>query len=247
MNKKQLPPKVRISPQAFELMDGNIPGIYNYCDRWCERCRFTEWCSVYEPEDDRNLGPQSMDDTLKTVAENLGEAIQMLYELAEEQEIDLDNIDDVELPQRPKDHPLLVQSKAYGIKLHKWLSVNRPKNMEAARQLAIIDEEKAKLFLDAWEVAAWYSGQIFVKFSRAMTRYRDDEDDDFDNQASAKVALIGTERSLATIGILLQHLPDSEDELLELLVLLELTRKLALEMFPRAMEVVRPGLDEYAL
>jgi hypothetical protein len=25
----------------------NISGIYNYCDRWCERCPFTLRCATY--------------------------------------------------------------------------------------------------------------------------------------------------------------------------------------------------------
>ena len=32
-----------------------IPGIYNYCDRWCERCPFTSRCMVYAMgEEDRD-------------------------------------------------------------------------------------------------------------------------------------------------------------------------------------------------
>src|SRR5687768_2257063 len=27
-----------------------IPGIYNYCDRWCERCGFTSRCRVFADE-----------------------------------------------------------------------------------------------------------------------------------------------------------------------------------------------------
>ena len=30
-----------------------ISGIYNYCDRWCERCRFTAYCRVYDTEQRR--------------------------------------------------------------------------------------------------------------------------------------------------------------------------------------------------
>lgn len=29
-----------------------IPGIHNYCDRWCERCYFTSRCRVYEKLDE---------------------------------------------------------------------------------------------------------------------------------------------------------------------------------------------------
>jgi len=27
-----------------------IPGIYNYCDRWCERCLYTDRCRVFVME-----------------------------------------------------------------------------------------------------------------------------------------------------------------------------------------------------
>ena len=31
----------------MEVQDGFILGIYNYCDRWCECCRFTARCRVF--------------------------------------------------------------------------------------------------------------------------------------------------------------------------------------------------------
>ena len=34
----------------------NIPGIYNYCDRWCERCSFTDKCSNYAISDEQFKG-----------------------------------------------------------------------------------------------------------------------------------------------------------------------------------------------
>ena len=39
-----------------------IPGIYNYCDRWCEHCELTSRCLNYamgqeEAGDSRNTGP----------------------------------------------------------------------------------------------------------------------------------------------------------------------------------------------
>ena len=39
-----------------------ISGIYNYCDRWCERCPFTARCLLYASDDeDRDQDPQSRD------------------------------------------------------------------------------------------------------------------------------------------------------------------------------------------
>ncbi|HTV00428.1 MAG TPA: hypothetical protein VMF13_07835, partial [Luteitalea sp.] len=31
----------------MELLDGYIVGIFNYCDRWCERCPLTSRCRVF--------------------------------------------------------------------------------------------------------------------------------------------------------------------------------------------------------
>jgi hypothetical protein len=31
----------------MDVSDGFIVGIFNYCDRWCERCEFTSRCRVF--------------------------------------------------------------------------------------------------------------------------------------------------------------------------------------------------------
>src|SRR5689334_16984682 len=31
----------------MEVQDGFIVGIFNYCDGWCSRCRFTSHCRVF--------------------------------------------------------------------------------------------------------------------------------------------------------------------------------------------------------
>ena len=38
-----------------------ISGIYNYCDRWCERCPLTSRCLVYATEQVENNSPESRD------------------------------------------------------------------------------------------------------------------------------------------------------------------------------------------
>jgi hypothetical protein len=45
----------------MDVEGGFIPGVYNYCDRWCERCPFTGRCRVFadeaEHEFERDHGP----------------------------------------------------------------------------------------------------------------------------------------------------------------------------------------------
>ena len=31
----------------MEVSDGFIVGVYNFCDRWCERCPLTSRCRVF--------------------------------------------------------------------------------------------------------------------------------------------------------------------------------------------------------
>jgi hypothetical protein len=45
----------------MDIDDGFVSGIYNYCNRWCERCAYTRWCRLFadsaelEAELDPNL------------------------------------------------------------------------------------------------------------------------------------------------------------------------------------------------
>src|SRR2546423_12378923 len=43
-----------------------IPGIYNYCDRWCERCPFSNRCLNFAMEKEKDDGdPEARDLTNK--------------------------------------------------------------------------------------------------------------------------------------------------------------------------------------
>lgn len=35
------------------MSEGFIDGLYNYCDRWCERCLLTARCRVFAFEEQR--------------------------------------------------------------------------------------------------------------------------------------------------------------------------------------------------
>jgi hypothetical protein len=65
-----------------------------------------------------------------------------------------------------------------------------------------------------------------------------------DSDGSAKVALIGIDRSISAWGIMLRYFPAYEDELLKILVVLEKLRKKVEKEFPDARSFFRPGFDE---
>jgi hypothetical protein len=88
------------SKKAFDLVElardpRFIPGIYNYCDRWCERCPFTARCLVYIQEQ-QHWGDTARDVTNAEFWNKLGETfqqtIELVRELAAEQGIDVDKL-----------------------------------------------------------------------------------------------------------------------------------------------------------
>ena len=69
---------------------GLIRGIYNYCDRWCERCTLSARCAVFAAE---QASPSiDMDNAAfwRQLHDTLGVAMELLKEAADEYGLDFD-------------------------------------------------------------------------------------------------------------------------------------------------------------
>jgi len=241
-----------------------IPGIYNYCDRWCERCNFTSKCSSYAMEQQREHNTDAENgDFINQVSENFKIVMEMLLEMAEEKGIDLNAIDheiddkEDQLEELAKNHILSTQSMEYSKLVRKWFDqnettlekitqeINQSIKLGTANKNTISKFESIK---DALEIIRWYCFQIHVKLTRALRHGEPDLDfeDVIQNDAngSAKVALIGTERSLGAWGVLHKQLPEQEDEILNILLLLEKIRNGIFKSFPEVNNFMRPGFDD---
>ena len=106
---------------------------------------------------------------------------------------------------------------------------------------------------DAVEIVRWYQHQICVKLMRAMQGLKDmgaEEDEDgrsfqqHDADGSAKVALIGIDRSIAAWARLREHFTDERDRILDTLVLLDRLRRDVEKVLPNARNFKRPGFDD---
>ena len=64
-----------------------------------------------------------------------------------------------------------------------------------------------------------------------------------DANGSAKVALIGLDRSITAWAYILKIIPDEQDSLLPILALLSKIRRKTEEIFPNARDFKRPGFD----
>jgi len=155
-------------------------------------------------------------------------------------------------------HPCAAASKEYYEIVDKWFKENeflfKEKEDELYEQLIMElplanPEHEAVTIKDAVEVITFYLFFINVKLMRALhglfeDRYELPDDLPKDSDGSAKIALIAIDRSISAWGKLLKHLPKSEDEILDILVLLERLRNRTEKEFPDARKFVRPGFDE---
>lgn len=251
---------------------GIIPGIHNYCDRWCERCPKTAQCSVFQIEQARTAkragrAPRDLENQefWDDLAESFAVAMHMVQRDAKALGISLDDPAlgaEVEADERIRRR----RAAREGNRLRRLASSYRkgamalldrlPDELRAteealntqARLGAGDPHGDAADIRDALEVVQWYLFFIEVKLARAASSRVDaavDGDDGFPSDAdgSAKVALIAIDRSIAAWARLRIRLGEEADAILDRLVQLEKLRRAAEQEFPRARYFRRPGFD----
>jgi hypothetical protein len=163
---------------------------------------------------------------------------------------------DEELEQAAKDHPLALSAWKYSDLAENWLTLNsdliKNKTEELERQVKLDAGGKRAtvengLITDALQIIRWYEPQIWVKLMRALTgRISNEESNNCprDSDGSAKVALIGIDRSLAAWGQLQFIFPDETNDFITVLLHLDrLRRKVEID-FPNARSFKRAGFDD---
>ena len=204
-----------------------------------------------------DLGNQAFWEKLSEV---LNKTYEMIKQMATAEGINLDALDyDDSLHHRESDateHLISHLSNNYISAVDKWFEDSQPLFQQKEVELNQIHvlassenpEKDAVSINDAVEVIRWYQFQIHVKLRRAIESSADERfgDDEFpkDSDGSAKVALIGMDRSLSAWKILLSYFPGETDVIFGLVSSLESLRKRTESQFPEARAFIRPGFDE---
>ncbi len=250
-----------MTPDEFKHIVNNphfIPGIFNYCDRWCERCRFTERCSVYATSEAAGVGEgrnTTMKASIKHTAEIFKLSLQMLEEQLQKEGINLHEVREQVRAEpaipAPPHAPYCRAAKKYITFVNRWFDGRRDtfhlKGLALAKaaELGLPDTDPvadvARL-RDAIDVIRWYQHLIYIKLRRASRS--DDFDDDQDSQASAKIALIGLDNSIAAWHALAALLPNRQAEIQKTTASLDRLRKSVETALPQARAFLRPGFDD---
>jgi hypothetical protein len=183
------------------------------------------------------------------------ETREMVMEWAQEAGIDLSEIneeDEIRLRKKRSqadNHPLARAGKKYANATSDWFrEFDRIVEVSDLAKTES-DIEEAERLVDAREIIHWYQYQIAVKTMRALSSRSDEldeEPDEFprDSDGSAKVALLGIDRSIAAWRLMQLSVPDRADSIVPLILQLETLRYRLERKFPDARDFVRPGFDE---
>jgi len=257
------------SPEELAKDPKYIPGIYNYCDRWCEKCPFSSRCLNFAMEKKYYPDPESRDMENKAfwdaLSRTLRDTHEMLRKEAERLGIDLDaavseeTLEEIEtIRQTAKDHKISKAAEAYWKMIDNWfkssqsLFEGKEEELNKELQLGIPGHDPADegdKIKEAVEVIRFYQHFIYVKLMRAIQGYlseEQEEPDEFprDSDGSAKIALIAIDRSMGAWGELMNRFSEEKNNVLDILVHLERLRKRVEKEFPDARGFVRPGFDE---
>ena len=246
-----------------------IPGIYNYCDRWCERCPFTSRCMNCAMSREYTTDPEASDITNEKFWQSLSEIFkvtrELLEESAEEMGIDIGSIDFEEAAQEEKIKDKIVQNheccraaKKYSemvdalfeSEYHPTLQVVGKQERKNTVELNNVDSLVGPAAVEeVVEIIYWYQHFIYVKLMRSVHGTLGNaselvEDYPKDSDGSAKVALIAIDRSMAAWTHMHNYFPDLQDQILSILTQLDRLRTRVETIFPDARNFIRPGFDD---
>ncbi|MFC1495021.1 hypothetical protein ACFL6W_07070 [Thermodesulfobacteriota bacterium] len=243
-----------------------ISGIYNYCDRWCERCPQTARCINYAIGIEEFSDPKTRDINneafWKKMSEMMQETLEMLNDMIVSVDVDPEQLintsdeDEHAIKEAAENHFVCRMAREYGDMAQEWF--------DGAQDLFIKPEKEISHRMDVnlepdsiadnMDVILWYQHQIYVKLMRAVSGSLEESssfnDDNYasDSDGSAKVALIGIDRSIPAWGSMSTTLPGLyANNIKNILIHLDQLRKNVEETFPCARKFIRPGFDNIDL
>ena len=233
-----------------------IPGIYNYCDRWCERCPQTSHCLNFSCSEEEFADPETRDIENEAfwlkLSEAFRDALELLKDAAEEHGIDLESLDTgpshEELERKnsvAKSHEICRAAKVYSDIVQDWCA--SPANLLVASPA--LEEEEASL-KDAVEVIRWYQHFIYVKLMRAVRGELDEREEELDDlpkdsEGSAKISLIAIDRSIGAWGTIYGLNSFQNEKILRFIAYLDRLREEVEKTFPCARSFARPGFEKF--
>lgn len=236
-----------------------IPGIYNYCDRWCERCPFTSRCLQFRIEaEERESGEALQEfDALNAqfwqeMGEALVQAMRFIREMALREGIEADELQkETVLSQPPesfhrnaREHPGASAALIYAGMVNEWFAA-MDEFTESGDSILTNPPQHLE---EPLQVIRHYQYFLYPKIVRAIEGRMNEptaagNEPESDASGTAKIVLIAIDRSLAAWSLFYPDYPAQEDSTLSILLHLDRLRRSLEVVFPAARAFIRPGFD----
>ncbi len=248
----------------------HIDGIYNYCDRWCEKCTFTAKCFLFTQESkiqtyeilhngdmtgiDKMLQKEldlSEDENSDSGEDEIDFHENDFWESHEDEEEEF--LDEDKEDPGKSENPLNNFIDEYFSKAHALIKIIDSKFGLLNRPKGKIQDPAALKIYDDFEIVLWYHTLIGPKLNRALfgLNTAEEENDEelremnmYDINGSAKIGIISVKRSVEALNNLHNNLPEYSAEIEEAFILLGRILNLSDELFPGCMKFRRPGFDD---
>ncbi len=217
-------------------MEELISGVHNYCDRWCQRCKFIQRCAVGQADiqkfDEKDMSPEKFAEALQNIFGDLqAQLTEFLGDFEFEEPTDEEIHED-------KVHHLMIDTHPLSLLSEKYY-------MQVFEMMNTLIEVKGH----EWEVIGWYHVFLHIKFKRAIHGLRDANDEMYadnpyqtDSNGSAKIAIIAVEHSIIAWKRLFDRDPNPAFQ--KMLFLLKQIHQTAQQTFPDYEKFVRAGFDD---
>jgi len=250
-----------------------IPGIFNYCDRWCERCNYTDRCRLFQSEAERNIrhilndeDPNDPEIVMRDVSESLEDAMSMLEAQMEIEGISEEDVEDEDAKYFIDDfdnergevtesgrivktpHPLTVQSDSFYkdvVDLFNKMKSSFPEDADD------VEPANSPLY-EQLKVLLWYSPQICVKIRMCvgskfkLENEKDEDEIEFETEmmnVNSRIAFTGMEKCLNSLQNIYNSQPDYRDDVLPLLSCIKKIKDEFEKEFPAVHTFKRPYFD----
>ena len=207
-----------------------IAGVHNYCDRWCERCRFQQRCTVFtgrDPSPEHAGPPPAWMEEIFNATPTEAEIKEFeAEEEARDKQLAVD--------------PLVLGSREYAEITHNLTEALRP----------MVESDGDAVVLSALDVIQWHTWLIAVKAHRAAhgqlwDRDEGEHDVQSDANGTAKLLRVILAESRDAWSVLMQAGHAIADGVPgQMVKRLEALDESVAARFPRAMEFVRAGFDD---
>ena len=235
-----------------------ISGVHNYCDRWCERCRFLDRCAVGVIELKRWAKGRDWQ------PEDFFQELDAMFDLSKpekpdwlaEMEFSMDETE-ADIPD-PQAEALQEAVQERGMRhfrnVQAFLKARKAQlkahhiDLDAAFVEGRDQQERSEL-AEALEVIHWYLHFMFVKGGRALGGLEDMHDEHWgdirqsDANGSAKIAMIAAQRSMGAWEVVRRHWPDRQLTIAGFIREINQFRRLVERYFPDWQKFIRPGFD----